>query len=92
MNYIVSFYVGLKCPRQIHLNPQCGRSVIFSLVFRSASELELLLEYALTPFSFIKALRLKRLGVEMKNNAQNFYRLSAENFTLASDYLLLLYD
>ena len=58
----------------------------------SICELELLLEYALTPFSFIKALRLKRLGVEMKNNAQNFYRLSAENFTLASDYLLLLYD
>ena len=34
---IVAFGVGLKCLRKIHLNPQCGRSVIFSLVFRSAS-------------------------------------------------------
>ena len=33
------------------------------------------------PF-FIKALRLKRLGVEMKNNAQNFYRLSAVRILL----------
>ena len=48
----------------------------------SICELELLLEYALTPFSFIKALRLKRLGVEMKNNAQNFYRLSAVRILL----------